>query len=77
MACAEHYSKRHSKKEPLLSGIAKDKRKNAFFVLKDFIREGLLYKHPTAHGMNYELTRKGAEKFLPVLREFREKQKEK
>lgn len=68
-------SKRHCKKETLLSGIASDKRKIAEEILEGFIRKGWLARHPTAHGMNYELTRAGAENFLPILEEFKEKKR--
>lgn len=72
LAYAERRTLKHSKKETLLSGIPKDKRKYAAAVLDEFVRDGLLAKHPTSHGMTYELTNKGAEEFLPLLRQYRE-----
>lgn len=73
LARAERRTLRHAKKTTLLSGISKDKRKYAAAVIDEFVRDGLLARHPTAHGMTYELTHRGAEEFLPVLREYRAK----
>lgn len=54
----------------MLSGVPKDNLKLANEIFEDFERKGFVAKHPTKHGLTYEITKKGAKEFKLILDEY-------